>query len=219
MTTLTEGPLYTELRELYDRARGQRGALFMARMWRMRPSLSAQERADSMAEVYMPVSPPTGRLLYSLVRSSRPETVVEFGMSYGISTLFLAAALRDNGTGKVVTTELNADKVAAATASFERAGVTDLITVQHGDACTELTSVDGPVGLVLLDGWKDMYVDVMKVLEPKLSPGALVIADNIDHPTSKEYVDYVREPGNGYLSMSFSDKHVGYVEISCWTGG
>jgi predicted O-methyltransferase YrrM len=47
----------------------------------------------------MPVAPDVGRLLYALVRASRPETVVEFGTSFGISTFHLAAAVTDNGRG------------------------------------------------------------------------------------------------------------------------
>jgi predicted O-methyltransferase YrrM len=118
---------------------------------------TAQERADALSEFYLPVTPDAGRLIYSLVRASRPATVVEFGMSLGISAIHLASAVRDNGTGRVVTTELSADKVAAATRNFADAGLDDLITVLHGDALETLKSVEGPVGFVLLDGWKDLY--------------------------------------------------------------
>ena len=81
---------------------------------------SAQERADALSEFYLPVTPEAGRLLYALVRASRPTTVVEFGMSLGISAIHLASAVRDNGEGRVVTTELNANKVAVATAQLRR---------------------------------------------------------------------------------------------------
>ena len=86
---------------------------------------SAQERADALSEFYLPVTPEAGRLLYALVRASRPTTVVEFGMSLGISAIHLAAAVRDNGAGRVVTTELNAGKVATATRNFADAGLDD----------------------------------------------------------------------------------------------
>jgi len=71
-------------------------------------SMNAQERADALSDFYLPVTPEAGRLLYSLVRAARPNTVVEFGMSLGISAIQLAAAVRDNGHGRVVTTELSA---------------------------------------------------------------------------------------------------------------
>ncbi len=117
----------------------------------------AQQRADALSEFYLPVTPEAGRLLYALVRASRPTTVVEFGMSLGISAIHLASAVRDNGEGRVVTTELNAHKVAVATRNFADAGLDDVITVLHGDALETLASVDGPVQFVLLDGWKDLY--------------------------------------------------------------
>ena len=94
-----------------------------AREWpRLRSSASAQERADALSDFYLPITPAAGRLLYSLVRAARPGTVVEFGMSLGISALHLASAVRDNGAGRVVTTELSAAKVAAATADVRRDG-------------------------------------------------------------------------------------------------
>lgn len=177
---------------------------------------SAQQRADAMADFYLPVSPDAGRLLYALVRATRPDTVVEFGMSLGISAIHLAAAVRDNGVGRVVTTELNADKVVRAGATFAETGLADLITILDGDATSTLADVAGPVGLVLLDGWKELYLPVIKLLEPKLSPGALVVADNTELPDTRPYVDYVRDPDNGYISVNFPGKQHDSMEISCW---
>ena len=176
---------------------------------------TAQERADALSEFYLPVTPDAGRLIYSLVRASRPATVVEFGMSLGISAIHLASAVRDNGTGRVVTTELSADKVAAATRNFADAGLDDLITVLHGDALETLKPVDGPVGFVLLDGWKDLYMPVLELLEPRLAPGALVVADNTSMPGLQPYLDYMRDPANGYVSVNFPARESDSMEISC----
>src|ERR1044072_5976037 len=114
-----------------------------------------QELADIASGIYMPISAEGGKLLYNLVRAIRPATVVEFGMSFGISTLYLAAAVRDNGTGRVITTERSKEKIAAAHRTFAETGLDDLITVLEGDAQETLADVDGPLELVLLDGWKD----------------------------------------------------------------
>ncbi|HEY1627806.1 MAG TPA: class I SAM-dependent methyltransferase [Streptosporangiaceae bacterium] len=174
---------------------------------------SAQERADAMAEIYMPISRDGGRLLYSLVRAARPEIVVEFGMSFGISTLFLAAAVRDNGAGHVFTTELSAAKIAAAKATFGEAGLDDAITVLEGDARETLADLDGAVGFALLDGWKDLCLPVLRVLEPRLRPGTLVVADDVNLVSLEPYLSYVRDPANGYESVTFP---VGDgMEISC----
>jgi predicted O-methyltransferase YrrM len=117
---------------------------------------SPRERSDAMAAVYMPISARGGDLLYSLVRASRPDTVVEFGTSFGISTIYLAAAVADNEKGHIYSTELSAAKVAAAHRNLLEADLADKVTILPGDALETLRDVAGPVGLALLDGWKDL---------------------------------------------------------------
>jgi predicted O-methyltransferase YrrM len=176
---------------------------------------SAREQADAYEEIYIPVSPEGGRLLYALIRSSRPSTVVEFGTSFGISTIHLAAAVRDNGTGRVVSTELNAAKVAQARANIAEAGLADWVTILQGDAMETLATVDAPVEFVLLDGWKYLYLPVLHLLEPRLTPGALVIADDSISLAAQmaNYLAYVRDPANGYLSVLFPESDG--LEITC----
>ena len=179
------------------------------------PALSAREQADAYAELYIPVSPEGGRLLYTLIRASRPATVVEFGTSFGISTIHLAAAVRDNGTGHVVSTELHAAKVARARANLAEAGLAGLVTVLEGDARETLADVPGPVGFVLLDGWKNLYLPVLRLLEPRLAPGALVVADDTISMAAQmtDYLTYVRDLAHGYLSVSFPESDG--LEITC----
>jgi predicted O-methyltransferase YrrM len=150
-----------------------------------------------------------------LVRATRPTTIVEFGMSFGISAIHLASAVRDNGSGRVVTTELSAAKIAAATQNFAETRLDDLITVLEGDALTTLANLDGPVDFVLLDGWKEMYLPVIKLLEPRLSAGSLIVADNTEMADTKPYLDYVRDTDNGYVSVSFLAREADSMEISC----
>jgi predicted O-methyltransferase YrrM len=178
---------------------------------------SASELADACQAIYMPVSEPGGRLLYALTRAARPETVVEFGTSFGISTAHLAAAVTDNGAGRVLTTELSPVKIAAARANLEDAGLADVVTVLPGDALETLAAVQGPVGLVFLDGWKDLCLPVLRLLEPTLAPGALVVADDVDsHAGMAGYLAYVRDPANGYVTIAFPVEDG--MEVSCWTG-
>jgi predicted O-methyltransferase YrrM len=177
--------------------------------------MTAAELADARQDAYIPISAEGGRLLYALARASRPQTVVEFGTSYGISTLYLAAAVTDNCTGHVLTTELSRKKAAAARASLDEAGVGDAVTILPGDARQTLAQVPGPVGLALLDGWKDLCLPVLRLLEPKLAPGALVAADDTTFTTMADYLKYVRDPANGYVSVTFPVQDG--MEISCWT--
>ncbi len=201
--------MYTESTEQFAQLRERSGD------FERLANASAQERADALSDIYMPVTPDAGRLLYALVRAARPSTVVEFGMSLGISAIHLASAVRDNGSGRVVTTELSAAKVARAKKTFAETGLDDLIIVLEGDALTTLADVDGPVGFVLLDGWKELYLPVTKLLEPKLSPGALIVADNTSMDDTKPYLDHVRDPANGYVSVNFPVREGDSMEISC----
>jgi predicted O-methyltransferase YrrM len=178
-------------------------------------AMSAREQADAYGELYIPVSPEGGRLLYTLIRASRPATVVEFGTSFGISTIHLAAAVRDNGTGRVVSTELNAAKVARARANLAEAGLADVVTILVGDARETLADLPGPVGFVLLDGWKNLYLPLLRQLEPRLAAGALVVADDTVSMAAQmtDYLAYVRDPAHGYLSVSFPESDG--LEITC----
>ena len=187
--------------------------------WR-KPGLSwetatAQERADASESTYMPISPQCGDLLYILVRATRPSSIVEFGMSYGVSTIYLASAVADNGTGHVVSTELSAAKVTGARANLAEAHVADYVTILTGDAMNTLNDIPAPIGFVLLDGWKDLCLPVLRSLESRLAVGALIVADDINLPSLSDYLEYVRDPANGYVSVAFP---VGDgMEISCWT--
>jgi predicted O-methyltransferase YrrM len=122
----------------------------------------------------------------------------------------------DNGTGRVVSTELNAKKVKAARSNLQQAGVGEAVTILAGDARQTLADLAGPIGLVLLDGWKDLCLPVLRLLEPKLAPGALVAADDIGFASMTDYLDYVRESANGYVTVSFPVDDG--MEISSWTG-
>ena len=170
-------------------------------------------RSDALADVYMPISEAGGRLLYALTRAIRPAVVVEFGTSYGISTLHLAAAVKDNGTGHVYGSELSATKVTAARANLAAAELSDHVTILEGDALDTLAGVPGPIGLLLLDGWKEFSLTVLRLLEPRLTPGALVVADDITLPSMRPYLDHVRDPASGYLGVSFPVEDG--MEISC----
>ena len=176
----------------------------------------AADRAEALQDAYIPISPDAGRLLYALVRAIRPQIVVEFGTSFGISTIYLAAAVTDNGTGQVITTELSSKKVAAARANLEQAGVAGPVTILEGDALQTLSAVTGPVGLVLLDGWKNLCLPVLRLLEPVLAPGALVAADDITFDAMAGYREFIRDPANGYVSVAFPVEDG--MEISSWTG-
>jgi predicted O-methyltransferase YrrM len=160
-------------------------------------------RSELLKAAYLAVPRGVGRLLYILARTYPCRTIVEFGTSLAISTIYLASAVRDNGGGKVVTTELNAEKARRAAENLREAGLLDLVEIRVGDARETLRVLDGTVDFAFIDGWKELYLPVLKLIEPRLRTGALVVADNLSLAGGvlKPYVDYVGAEQNGYLSM------------------
>jgi predicted O-methyltransferase YrrM len=175
----------------------------------MRSKTDYREFYGRLKDMPLPVSRETGTLLYMLARGNRARNIVEFGTSFGISTLHLAAALRDNGGGRLITTEFEPSKLVRARANLEAGGVMDLVEIREGDALKTLAAgLPDPIDLVLLDGAKSLYPEILSLLESHLRPGALIVADNADY--SPDYMARVRAQGGGYLSLPFS----GDVELS-----
>lgn len=165
------------------------------------PTLEREVRR--VRELYIPISPKQGNLLYLLARAGNAKRVVEFGTSFGLSTIHLAAAVRDNGGECVVGTELEPTKVVAARRNLEAAGLGDWVEIREGDALETLSDPGGPVDLLFLDGFAPLYLPVLELLKPRLGPGALVVADNLFtfRHQLRDYVAYLRDTKNGFLSL------------------
>ena len=146
------------------------------------------------------------------------KNIVEFGTSYGISTLYLAAAAKKNG-GRVITTEHLPHKAEAARRHFAAAGLADYIELREGDALETLQDIPGGIDFVLLDGWPNLVYPVFKLLEPKLAPRAAVAVDDVEGytPAMQDYLDYIRNPANGYVSATLKPHKA--LEYSVKTGG
>ena len=187
--------------------------LFQERERLMRSKTGYLDFYGRLKDFPLAVSRATGALLYMLARSSGARTIVEFGTSFGISTLHLAAALRDNGGGRLITSEFERSKVARARKNLTDGGLIDLVEIREGDALKTL-SVDLPetIDLVLLDGAKALYPDVLSLVESRLKPGALIVADNAD--SCPEYLERVRATAEGYMSTPFAED----VELSMRIG-
>jgi predicted O-methyltransferase YrrM len=168
---------------------------------------------QSAKDVYLAVPRSTARLLYILARNQHARTIVEFGTSFGNSTLHLAAAVRDNGGGIVLGSEFEVGKVAQARRNVAEAGLDELVEIREGDALNTLAhDVPNFVDLVFLDGAKTLYLAVLGLLEPHLSNGALIVADNADD--GSDYVEFIRN-SHDYLSTGLD----GGIEVSIRTDG
>lgn len=149
---------------------------------------------------YLSIGPRMGRFLYSSACSIGARNIVEFGTSFGISTLYLAAAAADTG-GRVTGSEFHPNKAEKARANLADAGLSSHADIRVGDALETLKTIEGPIDLLFLDGAKELYIEILRMLEDRLRPGALVIADNADHlPEDEGFLHYVGGTSERYLT-------------------
>lgn len=151
----------------------------------------------------IPVDRRQGGLMYLLCRSINARRVVEYGTSFGVSTLYLASAVRDNGGGTVIGTEVEPDKVAIARKNFAAVGLSEFVDLREGDALETLKDCGGPVDFLLLDGWPNLTLAVLQIVMPQLRPGALVLCDASGHAPADEKAcaEFMHAPENGFVSM------------------
>ncbi len=200
------------LDRLHEAAKGDRWVFARAApaaLWSVLRGRTLIEGAlPYLKDAYIPITPDQGRFLYLTARLLAARTIVEFGSSFGISALYLASAARANG-GRFIGTEREANKIAAARANLADAGLDGVAEIRDGDAMVTLADLAGPIDLVLLDGWKDLYLPMLQLLRPKLARRAAVLADNI-FTFPKElapYVAFVRDPANGFESTTLPLGH------------
>jgi predicted O-methyltransferase YrrM len=142
-------------------------------------------------------------LCYQLCRALRAERVVEAGTSFGVSTLYLAAAVRDNGGGVVIGTEYEPAKAEIARANFEEAGLDAFIDLREGDLRETLRDPGGPVDFMLVDIW-EVALPALERVAPSLRPGALVVTDNTAaHADAyRDYFAFLNDPANRMRTMT-----------------
>jgi len=198
------------LERLHKAARGDAFVFLRA----LPDALAAKARGKSlfdglephMKKAFIQISHGAGEAIYNTARAINAKRIVEFGTSFGVSTIYLAAAVRDNGGGKVIGTELEPTKIAKARENINAAGLGAFAEIREGDAAKTLADVEAPVDLILLDGWKDLYMPLLKLLTPKLRRGSVVFADNIHtfRKTLRPYVAHMRDPQNGFVTTTLS---------------
>ena len=177
------------------------------------PSLPAEERARRakafVSDKLVALDRDKAELCYQLCRAVGARRIVEIGTSYGVSTLYLAAALRDTigvhgGAGMVIGTEYEAGKAEAARALFAEAGLDRLIELREGDLRQMLTVLEGPIDFVLVDIWIDMARPGLERVAPHLRRGAVVVCDNTAayREAYADYFAFIDDPANGFRTMT-----------------
>jgi predicted O-methyltransferase YrrM len=157
-----------------------------------------------LADKMVALEPPKAEFCYLMCRALRAWRVVEVGTSFGVSTLYLAAAVRDNGGGIVTGTEYEPAKAAKARANFAAAGLSSSIDLREGDLRETLKTIEGPIDFVLMDVWTEMARPALELVAPHLRPGAMIVADNTDQVRDayRAFFEFVQDAKNGLRNMT-----------------
>ena len=155
------------------------------------------------AEYGFSIVPEQGDLIYLLCRGLRTKRVAEFATSIGMSTIYLAAAVRDNGGGTGIGSELVPAKVETARTNLAESGLADYAEIRVGDARQTLGDLGGPVDFVLIDGWPlsegpSLARQVIEIVAPQIRVGGYIMNDNAE----PDFLDFVRNPSSGFLSVT-----------------
>ena len=159
---------------------------------------------------------------YQLCRATGARRIVEVGTSYGVSTLYLAAALRDNvrvggGAGVVIGTEYEPAKANIARKNFAEAGLSEFVDLREGDLRETLKHIDGPVDFVLVDIWFNMARPALELITPHLRTGAIAICDNTlqYRSTYASYFEFINDPAHRFSTMTLP--FAGGLEMSVYS--
>ena len=207
-STLQENQVQQTLSNLHAQAKGDHKLMLKFLPNMLMGMLKGESMMKTLTpsmlkDAYMPVSVEQGRFLYGLAMSMKAKHIVEFGSSFGVGSIYLAAAARDN-EGHLITTEIEPVKCLETRKNLLKAGLSEHATLLEGDALVTLQDIDDGVDLVFMDGWKNLYNDVLDVLIPKLKFGSVVIGDNINLAEGKEYFKRVSAKGSGFITTALN---------------
>ena len=163
---------------------------------------------SDLKDAYLSISKDQGVDLVETIKKENIKNIVEFGTSFGISTLFLAQGVAETG-GSIITTELIESKAKKAKENFKAAGVNHLVDLRVGDALVTLNNHSTPIDLLLLDGWKDLYLPLFQLLEPNYHDSTIVYVDNADMGDSQVFLKNVSQ--NSKYQIEY--KHNGKVAL------
>lgn len=162
---------------------------------------------EDFKDAYLSISKTQGEDLVKLIKEKNSRNIVEFGTSFGISTLFLAQGILETG-GEIITTELIESKAQKAIENFKNAGVNNLIEVRIGNALDTLQNHNKPIDLLFLDGWKDLYLPIFQMLESNFHQKTIVYVDNADMKESQLFLKRIKQSTDYQLESKYNGKVV-----------
>jgi predicted O-methyltransferase YrrM len=157
-----------------------------------------------MADKLVALDQDKAEFCYMLCRAIGARRIFEAGTSFGVSTLYLAAAVRDNGGGVVFGAEFEPAKVRQARANFETAGLASFIDLREGDVVAAAEQFAAPIDFVLFDIWGEVVEPLLSILLPRLRPGGVVCTDNTASENYRKgaMFELVGNPANGFRTMT-----------------
>jgi predicted O-methyltransferase YrrM len=225
MTVIQDPMLDRLLADLHARSDAQHAdmAAFELRHDRSPQPPTEDEIRKFRRDKFVALNRDKAEFCYQLCRLIAARRVVEIGTSFGVSTLYLAAAVRDNvkasgGEGLVIGTEYEAEKARAARANFAAAGLADFIELREGDLRETLRDLRGPIDFALIDIWIRMARPALEMIHPHLRTGAVVVCDNtgIQRTEYADYLSFLDDPANGFRTMTLPFE--GGFEFSVFCG-
>lgn len=195
--------LDTTITELYQDSKND----YFRMMKGVARSILRPMQPSDFKDAYLSISKEQGRDLVDLITMNNIKNIVEFGTSFGISTLFLAKGAKETG-GYIITTELIKSKAKKAVENFENAGVSNLIELRVGDAMQTLKNYNAPIDLLLLDGWKDLYFPLFQMLEHNFHANTIIYVDNANMAETRTFLDVVGQNSKYKLEPDYNGKVV-----------
>ena len=158
------------------------------------------------------IGPEKGAVLVDVIRQHKPKRILELGALVGYSSVLMAANLEEGG--QVVSIEIDPVRIEESRETQRRAGLADRCVIVQGDALEMIPKVEGPWDMLFLDAVKVDYLNYLKLAEPSLAPGAVVVADNVKLFANEiaPYLDYVR--GSDRYESSYHEFGDDAVEVS-----
>jgi predicted O-methyltransferase YrrM len=216
MTILNDPKLERLLDRLHERSDAQTSAIREHYAERDKAVDRAPEHQAALTKAFLAdkiyaLDRDKAEFCYHLCRTIDARRVVEIGTSYGVSTLYLAAAVRDNiraggGSGMVIGTEYEPEKARAARTHFSDSGLSSFIDLREGDLRGTLRQIEGPVDFMLVDIWIPMARPALELVAPHLRPRGVVTCDNTGREDERVaymgYFAFINDPAQGFRTMT-----------------
>ena len=160
------------------------------------------------------VSEEDGRFMRVLIGLRNAKSILEIGAASGYSGIWLGLGARESH-GHVVSIEFDPQRAKEAAANIQKAGLTDVVRVVHGDAFVEIPKLQGTFDLVFLDAWKPDYKRFFDMVYPRMDAGGVFLAHNVINKSSemKPFIDTIQNhpglftsivsPGSEGMSVSY----------------